>query len=379
MIKVRSSKWNDKIWIKGEWMRIIDGLMYQMRIRDFIMLDIKMSGVYLYYRPVNLFADIMIMFHAPSGDELTAQEYERILEHIKSKFFANGFQELHLLSLILTEDPERAKKYCLDQDDHWILDLIYRRLMIYENQVPDYMGLRKDLEELLEKEGLITDIESYPYPEGSSVGYGRTGQSHHKTSWVTLFNTSLITINILIHFLVHYTGIFGSTESVYGRGSLNWYQVKEKGEYYRILTAMFLHSDLEHLLNNMLVAFFVGDNLERAVGKLKYLLIYFGSGMIAGITSISYNMIKEDYVYSIGASGAIFGIVGAMAYIIIVNKGRLEDLSGRQIILFAAISLYGGIASSKIDNAAHIGGFLGGFLLAILIYRRRKTKITTPV
>lgn len=358
-------------------MRIIDGLMYQLRIRDFIMLDIKMNGVFLFYRQVDLKADIMILFHAPSGDELAAQEYGRVLENIKGKFLANGFQEVHLLSLILTQDPDRAKKYCLDQDDHWIVDLLYRRLMIYENQVPDYMGLKKDLEELLEKEELITDMELYPYPEGSS-SFGRRGQSQHKSGWITLFNTSLIAVNILLHFLVHYTGIFGSTESVLSRGSMNWYEVKEKGEYLRILTAMFLHSDLEHLLNNMLVAFFVGDNLERATGKIKYLLIYFGSGMIAGITSISYNMIKEDNVYSIGASGAIFGIVGAMTYIIIVNKGRLEDLSGRQIILFAVISLYGGIASSEIDNAAHVGGFIGGVLLAILMYRKKKTKEAIP-
>ena len=136
---------------------------------------------------------------------------------------------------------------------------------------------------------------------------------------------------------------------------------------------MFLHSDFEHLMNNMLVLFFVGDNLERAAGKIKYFIIYFGSGIIAGISSISYNMIKEKMVYSVGASGAIFGIVGAMGYILLVNKGHLEDISSRQIILFTVFSLYGGIANANIDNVAHIGGFIGGIILAIILYRRPKS------
>ncbi len=359
-------------------MRIIDGLMYQLRMRDFIMLDLKRKGIALFYRQVNQAADMIVLFHVPEGDELSAQEYEGFLEYVRNSFLAKGFQEVHLLSLILTEDPDRAKSYCLDRGDHWIIDLSGRRLIIYENQASDYMGLKRDLEELLDKEELEMDFELRPYPDDDPEGYGGMKPSRHKIAWFSLFNTTLIVINILLHLLLHYTGIFGNTKEILAKGSLNWYEVIERKEYYRVLTSMFLHSNLEHLFNNMLIAFFVGDNLERAIGKLKFLLIYFGSGMIAGITSISYNMLKEDNVYSIGASGAIFGIVGAMAYIIIVNKGRLEDLSGRQIILFAAISLYGGMTGSSIDNAAHIGGFLGGALLACLLYRKKKTKAAAP-
>ncbi len=356
-------------------MRIIDGLIYQFRIRDFIMLDIKMNGLYLFYRPANLNADILILFHSPAGDEISAEEYGRILDNIKGKFYNNGFQAVHLLSIILTEAPDRAKRFCLDQDDHWVVDLTNRRLMIYENQTPEYLGLKKDIEQLMENDHYCTDMQYGP--EGLPAGYIGKERERHKTEWITPFNTALIVINILVHLIVHYTKLFGYSEEVLAGGAMNWFLVKEEGEFYRIFTAMFLHSDLEHLLNNMLVIFFVGDNLERAAGKFKYLLIYFGSGILAGITSISYNMLKEENVFSVGASGAIFGIVGAMAYIIIVNKGRLEDLNGRQIILFAVFSLYGGISSVNIDNAAHIGGFVGGVLLAILLYRKKKSEGTT--
>jgi rhomboid protease GluP len=169
-----------------------------------------------------------------------------------------------------------------------------------------------------------------------------------------------------------------------GKGALSWYFVMKEKEYYRVLTSMFMHSDFGHLFNNMLVLLFVGDNLERAAGKYKYLFIYFGTGILAGITSISYNMWKENgqylidnTVFSIGASGAIFGVVGAMLYIVAINRGRLEDISTRQMVLFVVFSLYGGITNTQIDQAAHVGGFLAGILLAAIVYRRRSRTVVT--
>ncbi|MBH1941023.1 rhomboid family intramembrane serine protease [Mobilitalea sibirica] len=206
----------------------------------------------------------------------------------------------------------------------------------------------------------------------------RSSDSYHgvKLGWLSLFNTIIILLNILIYLAVYHTHIFGESNQAIAGGALSWYFVKEEEEYYRILTSMFLHSDFSHLINNMLVLFFVGDNLERAAGKIRYLLFYFGSGIIAGISSIGYNMRKDgyNYTFSVGASGAIFGVVGAMVYILIANKGRLEDISSRQIILFTIFSLYGGFFSSRIDNAAHIGGFMAGLLLAVVLYRKPKKK-----
>ncbi len=358
-------------------MRIIEGLIYQLRVRDFIHLDIKVNGVHLFYRPAGLEADIVILFHAPSGNEMSMEEYRLILDNIKGKFGESGFQSIHLLGMIFTERPDKARKFCLEEDDHWIIDLIERRLIIYENQISDFSGLKDELEHLLANEQFSTDMQVFP----DFFSDRQENKTVHKRDRITPLNTVIIAVNILIYIIVHYTKLFGATDQVLAGGALSWYHVKEEQEYYRLLTSMFLHSDFGHIMNNMLVLFVVGDNLERAAGKIKYLLIYFGSGIIAAISSISYNMIKEEFVFSVGASGAIFGVVGAMVYIILVNKGRLEDISGRQIILFAVFSLYGGISSVNIDNAAHIGGFLAGVIMALLLYRRKKTgsRINTPI
>jgi rhomboid protease GluP len=124
----------------------------------------------------------------------------------------------------------------------------------------------------------------------------------------------------------------------------------------------------------MIVLLFLGDNLERAAGKWRFLAMYFGSGILAGIASMSYNMLNNIHAVSVGASGAIFGVVGAMAYIVMINKGRLENISTRQLIVFVIFSLYGGLTSQGVDNAAHIGGLVAGVFLALLLYRKQKKK-----
>ncbi|TAH73872.1 MAG: rhomboid family intramembrane serine protease [Anaerolineaceae bacterium] len=346
-------------------MRIEDGIIRQLTTQEYQQLDIKIDAMDMFYRSDYMGTEIVLILRAITGNEISPEEYKLIIKNIKDRFLEGGFSDIHLLGLILTAVPERARRLYLDDDDHFIVDLRDRRLIVYENQSAYFAKLVPIIENIIHDEYYSSGLDQ--------KGYRRSHNTHnHKIHWVTLLNTIFIVANIILYILVHHTVIFG--ESVYAlqKGALSWYIIKEEGEYYRLLTSMFLHSDFEHLMNNMLVLFFVGDNLERAAGKIKYLIIYFGSGIIAGISSISYNMIKERLVLSVGASGAIFGIVGAMGYILLVNKGHLEDISSRQIILFTVFSLYGGIANANIDNVAHIGGFIGGIILAFILYRRPK-------
>ena len=77
-----------------------------------------------------------------------------------------------------------------------------------------------------------------------------------------------------------------------------------------------------------------------------------------------------EYFVSAGASGAVFAVIGALIYVVIVNRGRIENFTTRQLILMAGLSLYFGVTSTGVDNAAHFGGFLCGFLLGLLLYRK---------
>lgn len=189
-------------------------------------------------------------------------------------------------------------------------------------------------------------------------------------------NTFLIFLNLLVFAAVELTGSALDTMHMYRWGAGYAPAIIVGKEYYRLVTAMFLHFGIQHLGNNMLVLLFLGDCLERNIGKFKYLLIYFVGGVGANILSTCYEVIKKDGAVSAGASGAVFAVIGAMIYILLINKGHIESFTAKRLIFMAALSLYLGITSAGIDNMAHFGGLIFGFLLGILLYRRPKRKRT---
>lgn len=360
-------------------MRIDENLTNLFISEGFKQTNFIRKGTMLFLREQNLRADAILLFYSIYGSEMPTEEYSRLFAGLRKQLYDAGYLEVGILGIVLTDFPEKARRYCINGEDNWIIDLAARRLIIYENQIQDYSGLRDGIENLLTDISVDTYIKNIPSP-ARLMKHGAADRNKNRQGyrWISLCNTLLIIANIIIFILVEAAPFSGNKEAMQMAGALSWVSIKEDKEYYRLMTNMFMHWDIEHLFNNMMVLFFVGDNLERAAGKLKFLIIYFGSGIIAGIASISYNMIKEINAVSAGASGAIFGVVGAMLYIIILNKGRLEDISGAQLIMFAVVSLYGGIISVDTDNAAHIGGLIAGIILAVLLYRKKKN-ISAPL
>lgn len=177
----------------------------------------------------------------------------------------------------------------------------------------------------------------------------------------------LILINFLVFAAVEFTGGSEDTMHMLQCGAAYTPSVIQ-GEYYRIFTSMFLHFGMQHLANNMLVLFVLGGRLERTTGKLKYLLIYLLGGMGGNLLSVLLELNQGDFAISAGASGAVFAVMGAMIYAVIRGRGHIEDLSARQVVIMAAFSLYFGFISEGVDNAAHIGGLICGFVLAVLFY-----------
>ena len=185
--------------------------------------------------------------------------------------------------------------------------------------------------------------------------------------------TGLIVINVAVFLIL---SLFGQTEDAYfmlRHGAMYEPLVIEMHQYYRIITSIFLHFGIQHLLNNMVMLGALGWNLEREIGKIRFLVIYFVSGIAGNIMSMYLNIIHDEQVVSAGASGAIFGLMGALVYVVIANHGRLGRLSGRGMLILVFLSLYFGLTSSGVDNWAHIGGLVFGFILAVLLYRRKKS------
>lgn len=130
------------------------------------------------------------------------------------------------------------------------------------------------------------------------------------------------------------------------------------GQWYRLITPMFLHVDFFHLLFNSMALASFGTETEILFGKKKFLIIYFVSGL-AGSTG---SFIFSESV-SAGASGAIFGLIGANLYLLTLNPQMYKRVFGNSVLVLLGINLVYGITSPLIDDSAHIAGLIGGFLI----------------
>ena len=182
-------------------------------------------------------------------------------------------------------------------------------------------------------------------------------------------NHTIILLNILIFLLTEFTGSWEDVNHMLKWGAAGTLDIMQQHEYYRLFTAMFLHFGIQHLGNNMLVLLFIGDCLERNLGKIRYGLLYLLGGAGANLLSLFHELYSKEYVVSAGASGAVFAVIGGLLYIVIRNKGHIENFSSRQLLILAFLSLYHGLTSTGVNNIAHLGGLLCGFY-----HKRKKPK-----
>ena len=134
------------------------------------------------------------------------------------------------------------------------------------------------------------------------------------------------------------------------------------GQFYRLFTGMFLHANIIHILFNMYALYVIGMQLESFLGKGKYLAVYLLSGLAGNMLSIFF-----DNGFSVGASGAIFGLLGSLLYFGFHYRVYLDSVIKSQIIPLIVINLLIGFMSTGIDNWAHIGGLIGGILSTMAV------------
>jgi len=150
-------------------------------------------------------------------------------------------------------------------------------------------------------------------------------------------------------------------------------------ELYRLVTSVFLHGGLLHLLCNLYSLYVIGPQLESFFGKIKYTIIFIGSGVIGNLLSMAF--LQDTYV-SVGASGAIFGLLGALLYFGYHYRVYLSGVIRSQIIPLIILNLSIGFIATSINNLAHIGGLIGGVLLSMAVgvkYKSTKADIINGI
>ena len=304
---------------------------------------------------------------------ITVEQYSVFCKKSKEHIRERGYESIDFLTLVVTPYTDEARKFVLNDDHCWIVNSKNMSLILYDNEPDDFYGLKS----LLESESFAGDKEPEVYYErtrqGAYNGYydSNPRQDRSFPQEFTPVNTALVIINVLVFIVMSFAGSTEDVEFMLDHGAMFVPAIIEDMQFYRFFTCMFLHFGFMHLVGNMVVLMFLGDNVERAVGKYKFMLIYVLGGMFGSIGSFLYALVYNPGIVSAGASGAIFAIIGALLWLVIRNKGRLEDMTTLRMCVLIAYALYNGITSQNVDMAAHLFGLIGGFLAAIVLYRKK--------
>lgn len=183
-----------------------------------------------------------------------------------------------------------------------------------------------------------------------------------------VMTTGLIAINVLVFLAMEILGDTQSTQFLYEHGGMYWPSVLEQGQWYRLVTHMFLHAGGEHLLNNMFMLGILGYQIEKNYGPIKYILTYFVSGIGGAVLSALFEMQMGEAAVCIGASGAVFGIFGAMLIMIFKNRRQMGEVSALRLLILFVLMVFGNMEEG-VDWMAHLGGALLGVVMAFILYR----------
>lgn len=292
------------------------------------------------------------------------------------------------LGVVITNQLERTKKYAVGAEKYWLVDEYAGRLIVYEEQPAEFLDMRSCVEAVLYAEQAYGSTKSTfqsdrKYGSKENIPYGnryyRSPDVQRKTKGrvqafhLTPVNTCLVIINVVLFLILEFMGNTESAEFIYQYGGMTIESVMEYHQYWRLLSCAFLHFGISHLCSNMLVLAFVGDNLERALGSVKYLVLYLLGGMGSSFLSCLWMFLNEEYnVVSAGASGAVFAVLGGIFYVLLKNHGHKDDLSTAKVGIFLVFSILQGFTSVTTNNSAHISGLLIGVVLAAVLYQKEK-------
>ncbi|MDD6571736.1 MAG: rhomboid family intramembrane serine protease [Thermoflexaceae bacterium] len=341
---------------------MIDFIQEKLQEAGYKRIGVNYPDVALYCRayPGRCYVLNIVDYKNPAESLLNTEALVSLNNSVVSFLKNKGFAEVDVIHLIVTYSEYVAEDLAGGRIHYWVLDNYHDSFIIPYGQPEKLDNADVIIRQAI---GLKT------YPSENITGMEKVKKKKKPVKILTM-NNLMIFINIIVFMILESLGSTQNSYFMLEHGAFYWPSIKIHGEIYRFFTCIFIHFGFSHLFGNMIVLFFLGDNLERAVGKIKYVIIYLATGLAGSLVSCIYYLIIDEYVLSGGASGAIFGVVGALVYIVTANRGKLEDLDSFRLILFVAFSFYSGFTSTGVDNAAHVGGFVAGLILGKFLYKK---------
>lgn len=274
---------------------------------------------------------------------------KRIVKKIKAKTLSFKVNTLSIfLDLGDNVDKENKDNHNLIIDAKTEEDIKENKLL--KDIFPDLENKMKYEEDGFELFAKITnDINKHNEEDATKIEKVFSS----KKTYITYF---IMTICILLYILPKLLGNYD--QIIYDYGLIG--EAVKNGDFFRLITSEFLHASAVHLLVNMYSLYIIGTQIESFLGKKKYILIYLMSAVFASLLSITLGDLTS---ISIGASGAIFGLLGSLLYFGYHYRVYLGNVIKSQIIPIILLNLIIGFSIQGIDNFAHIGGLVGGVLV----------------
>lgn len=337
-----------------------------LQTEGFFPLTSKLSDVVVLVRLENNLANILQIIDYAKELYLDNAQYEEIKEALRTTFSERGISETHILSLILTEDKEKSERLAKDDPFCWQIISSENRLVIGEDKQPDFYGVRGMLENFLAK--YEEDPEQFSAEEEmSEPELSKKEKAKAYLKRAPHVSLSIILLNLILCFCCIEEPVL-----FYGKGCVGLAYLMQ-GEWYRLFTAMFLHGSIDHFFSNMLLLYFLGDLLENKVGKWRFTMLYLLTGVVGNLFSCFYEYVSGVQYVSFGASGAVFGLIGMLFYLV-MKKDRRIQVSMPAMLFMIVYCVYSSFTGTQVNVAAHLGGLISGMLFMFIFYPRRKMR-----
>lgn len=282
-------------------------------------------------------------------------------EITKKQFGHVDASKIILLNLLITNNPMAIYEdvnYMPNFDDElidiqWLIHEDKRQLIIPNEQVKHALGLEKTIPKLFNNEEDITH-------KNTKI------KKDHQVPYLTY---ALILTNMVFFLVLELSGGSTNLNTLIRFGAINSITFFRGNEYYKLITSMFLHIGGAHLLYNTFGLFIFGSRLELYMKPWQFLTTYLGAGIAGGLLSVGIHHMSDQLVVAAGASGAIYGIMGALLVYSWVYRRQFDGLSTYTILLMLVIGIAMGAVTPGVGNLAHLGGFIGGALITYVLTR----------
>ncbi len=332
-----------------------------LRLNAYMPMKTNLKNIIMFFKNNEDKMDIIAFVDNTKDVQYGSEQMSDITFQIERKFLLKGKRNVNIQYVVITDNIVRDKEIGeAEKISFWLYDIYTSKIIAYENSLDEFDDLREQIE---------SELMKMRQPDTAEKSSGLIS--------FTLVNTILLLLNILIFVIMENKRSSLGEAAFVVYGGCEWRSIYYGGEYYRLLTAMFIHFGFDHLLSNMICLFVLGPEVEKIYGKIRYLLIYLISGIGAGVVSSLYYMNEGKLVYSAGASGAIYGIIGAMLVGLYFEK-KIDGahVMGR-ILMMILMVVFSEQINVDVDYIAHLGGLVVGFMSSALVsyiqYNRAKS------